>query len=953
MTIRCLQLNTNRSIGAQDMLLRIARKQKADVLLISEPNKKSGGDGVAHMDQSRDTAIRILTRHMAVTGKGDGSCFSWSTVNGINLVSVYISPNLTQGHMEARLDDLTDLLRSLTHTKVVLAGDYNAKAMEWGNPHTDTKGAAVQAWAAANNLCCLNTGNSPTFRRATSSSVIDLTFITEDLSGRIENWCVLETETLSDHNCITFTVGGKPRRNDTKPPVSWKFKHESAAYLEESLCERLQDMSTHSATALSRETQYACSESLSTRKTAGRIYLPWWTKDVAEAHSSCSQVRRQGIRGGWVDPDLRIRYNRARGRLRHIVKEAKKDYWSELCRDLNENPWGTAYATVMKKFIPLGGSMNRETTAAVLRHLFPVHRPVAYPQTTASPIIPFTEEEVKRAARCLKSGKSGGPDGIPVEAAKMAVKVGWPTVLRVMNSCLSDGIFPTQWKKGRLVLVYKTGKPPGALNAYRPICLLDSYGKMLEHLIAARLKAELDSRGTISRYQFGFTIGKSTVDACCWFKAKTGNWSRELTLVLLLDVKNAFNSASWQKIVYIISQLRIESGLVRLLHSYLHNRTVTAECTDGSVQVQLSSGVPQGSILGPLLWNILYNGVLEIPLPDGCDRGAYADDFALFITGNDVEELKTKAEAAFSRIASWFKRQGLELAQEKTEALIVCGKRRTGTLELNLGNTTVVPSTQVKYLGVWFNRAGTFSTHASEQAAKAATKVATLSRIMANTEGPLPSKRRVIATAVTSIMLYAAPVWARELKKTHWTPLIRVHRTLALRICSGYRTVSGTAVLIIAGTPPITLQALRATRLAEGMPRAQADRLLRSEWQEEWDTAEDGAWTRALIPDIDPWLDRKHGEVDFFLTQLLTGHGAFREYLHRFKRATSEMCRHCDEVDSAEHCILNCTRWEAERRECFIVTGHLDRRNLIPAMLSGETSWRAVAHLAQSILSQC
>lgn len=308
------------------MLLRISQKQKTDILIISEPNKRSGGDGVAHMDHSRDTAIRVLTKSTSVTGKGEGSCFSWIKANGITLVSIYISPSMTQEDMESRLDDLSDLLRTLGHSKVVLAGDFNAKATDWGNRATDPRGAAVQAWAASNNLYCANTGNKPTFQRGTSWSIIDLTFATEDISNGLHDWSVLDKVTLSDHNCIGFTVRSTTTYAKPLAPLIWRFREENTAHLQDTICEQLQEMDTNSATALTRATQAACAESLRPRRPNGKLLLPWWTTEVREAHSICSHERRVGVRSRWADPQCRIRYNKSRGVLRHAIKEAKMEY---------------------------------------------------------------------------------------------------------------------------------------------------------------------------------------------------------------------------------------------------------------------------------------------------------------------------------------------------------------------------------------------------------------------------------------------------------------------------------------------------------------------------------------------------------------------------------------------------------------------------------------------------
>lgn len=147
-----------------------------------------------------------------------------------------------------------------------------------------------------------------------------------------------------------------------------------------------------------------------------------------------------------------------------------------------------------------------------------------------------------------------------------------------------------------------------------------------------------------------------------------------------------------------------------------------------------------------------------------------------------------------------------------------------------------------------------------------------------------------MGAAVTSITTYAAPVWASKMAPSHWAPLESVNRGLALRIASAYRTVSKEAALVVAGLPPARLQARKACLLAEGLPRGEVEEQVITEWQAEWAAATKGAWTRRLIPEVGPWLGRRHGEVDFYLTQLLTGHGNMGSYLHRFKLANDATC---------------------------------------------------------------
>jgi hypothetical protein len=214
----------------------------------------------------------------------------------------------------------------------------------------------------------------------------------------------------------------------------------------------------------------------------------------------------------------------------------------------------------------------------------------------------FTEEELQTAAQKLRSGKAPGPDGIPPEAVKAAVKAVPEVVLNAMNATLKEGVFPKIWKRAKLVLIPK-GTDEGPDRKFRSICLLDAMGKLLEHMVRARLMKDLEEKGGLSDMHFGFREGLSTADAVNEVLkvasfANDGVWGRkDLCALITIDVENEFNSAPWGKIAEALEGREINPDVIGLVQSYLTDRTLIVD----EDEIEVSCGVPQGSVLGPTL----------------------------------------------------------------------------------------------------------------------------------------------------------------------------------------------------------------------------------------------------------------------------------------------------------------------------------------------------------------
>lgn len=218
-----------------------------------------------------------------------------------------------------------------------------------------------------------------------------------------------------------------------------------------------------------------------------------------------------------------------------------------------------------------------------------------------------------------------------------------------------------------------------------------------------------------------------------------------------------------------------------------------------------------------------------------------------------------------------------------------------------------------------------------------------------------------------SIALYGSAVWFdRALStKCNRSLLRRTQRTAALRVIQGYRTVSTPAALVLAGSIPWDIRAEEARRLWQagfGGSKTEERACTIAAWQAEWlaiPAGAPGAHVRDLVPNIQTWLDRPGGELDHFLTQVITGHGDFQDYLLRIGKSSSDKCLHCDldAVDDPAHTLLVCPKWDSSRARVSERTGDgITRpipdciRNFVNIIVSSAVAWKWGASLAATIL---
>ena len=229
-----------------------------------------------------------------------------------------------------------------------------------------------------------------------------------------------------------------------------------------------------------------------------------------------------------------------------------------------------------------------------------------------------------------------------------------------------------------------------------------------------------------------------------------------------------------------------------------------------------------------------------------------------------------------------------------------------------------------------------------------------LSRFIPNVGGPKQNRRALLASVVTSVITYGIAIWAGALQTQETCRKVTsVGRLSALRVASAYRTVYKEARAVIAGLLQIEVIADEWKRLyrrgksantnAEQMKdEERQSSLLR--WQQGWDKADKGRWTYRLIPHLDKWISRRYGSVNYYLTQMLSGHGCFRAYLYKHKYEDSPECPTCSGLEeNAEHVFFAfswfngyCCEFETTLEQS------VKPETLAEVMLSSNEAWKEV-----------
>ena len=320
---------------------------------------------------------------------------------------------------------------------------------------------------------------------------------------------------------------------------------------------------------------------------------------------------------------------------------------------------------------------------------------------------PVDEITIVELLKNLKPSKAPGMDSITGRFLRDGAAVLALPISQLCNLSISSSTFPNSCKMAKLKPIFKKGSKTDPQN-YRPISLLPIISKVIEKVIHDQTNRFLTKNNILYKFQSGFRRNHST-DSCLSYlndKILKGFDSGLLTGMILIDLQKAFDTIDHGVLLDKMIHLRFKKQTISWFRSYLANRTFKVNINEAfSNNGELICGVPQGSILGPLLFLLYVN---DMPQSVDSDLFLYADDSCLVFQHKDVKEIEKQLNKDFANLCDWFvdNKLSIHFGDDKTKSILFASKmkvKKVEKLDITYNNIKIRQPLKVTYLGCIFD----------------------------------------------------------------------------------------------------------------------------------------------------------------------------------------------------------------------------------------------------------
>lgn len=436
-----------------------------------------------------------------------------------------------------------------------------------------------------------------------------------------------------------------------------------------------------------------------------------------------------------------------------------------------------------------------ETFALFLKNVFTPNEVDADPEWEAEikkyiasdhqmspPIKLVTPAEVQRTIRRLESNKAPGFDLITANVLKELPKAGFVYLTTLFNSILRMAYYPSIWKVSQIVMIPKPGKPPNVVSSYRPISLLPVLSKLFEKLFKKRMKLILEANNLIPNHQFGFRTQHSTVEQVHRVTQKIRQTleNKEYCSAAYLDVQQAFDKVWHEGLLYKLKK-NLPHNVFAVIKSYLENRIFQVKVGEAHSSFhEVHGGVPQGSVLGPVLYTLF---TADLPETNGVLCATFADDTAALASDKNPNIASQLLQTHLNKIERWLQRWKIKVSATKSNH-VTYTLRRENCPCVSLGNEVLPHKECVKYLGMYLDRRQTWKEHIKRKKMEISARVSNMDWLLGRKSRlNLNNKLLIYKSIIKPVWTYGIQLWGTA-SNSSIEVLQRMQNKILRKICN-------------------------------------------------------------------------------------------------------------------------------------------------------------------------
>lgn len=701
----------------------------------------------------------------------------------ISIYSVYFPPryNLKCHQYENFFNKLGN--------KFIVSGDFNAKHTWWGSRLINPKGRELYKCIAQNQYNVLSTG-SPTYWPTDVNKVPDLLdFVVYSGISQSLLHIVACDDLSSDHSpiIINFMTKACEKNKNAKLFTNYTDIESFQNWIEDNI--RL-NISIKNGTELDESVEYFTQ----LIHQAAALSTPQENNNKLSNFITTTEIRtlirkKRRLRKIWQrtrQPADKINFNRATNHLKRKLKDYKNNNTGTFLRNLSPNNNNEHKLWIATKYlkrpqrrnVPIRNAVGvwcrSDKSKADAFKLFLENTFTPFPICNSQqekevrefldvscqmyrPIKHFTVREVHNEIKKLNK-KTPGYDLIDHKVIKSLPKKGLIFLTVIFNTILRLSQFPTQWKCAKITMIPKPGKPENMITSYRPISLLPAFSKLFERLFKKRLSPVLKDINVIPDHQFGFRQNHGTPEQCHRVVKKIRECleNKLYCSSVFLDVKQAFDRVWHEGLLFKLKHL-LPTPFYLLLKSYLSGRRFFVNINGDESEIgTINAGVPQGSVLGPVLYTIFTS---DMPVSDDVTIATYADDTAILASSNCPTDASNVIQKQLDLTEKWLDMWNIKVNTEKSTH-VTFTLRKEDCPSPKLKGDTIPSSNYVKYLGLHIDRRLNWKKHIQSKRQHLNIKTKKMYWLLgSNSQLSLTNKLILYKTILKPVWTYGIELW--------------------------------------------------------------------------------------------------------------------------------------------------------------------------------------------------